>query len=512
MKHFIPRKTYWLKIAEVCMIVVIIFVGLFAYKFFNFSFFTDNNKFNFLSNFKYDLRFSKKINNKSFPMKENKPNTKSVPVLFYHGVMDKIDSSDTTNISYDNFADQMISLKENGWQTIKLEDFLLFIQEKKELPEKSFLLTFDDGRKDSYYPVDPILKALNYNAVIFVITENSMEDKKSSFYLSRKELKEMNNGGRWEIEAHTREGHNMYKIDQNGQLGHFYSNKLWLNNENRLETDEEFTERIKNDFVSAKSDIEKELGTNVLAFAYPFGDYGQESLNFENAKEILKKEVENIYPIYFYQSNNFNYSENQRMIKRIGSNEKIKKENLLEILNLKAEKTMPYFENKFENNLNWKNEWGLNKFDNNKMTVGSNDKSGGGMTILQEAKAWKNYIFQAKVNWKKGNNIIILARYNDDDNYLDCNFSSEWLRIEKVVEGKKFIKENKIDFGFSKTNLNLSIKVNGTNIECMLDNKIVGSADIETDKLFSGGIGFKTWDKEAGNSELEVLEVSVNNE
>jgi peptidoglycan/xylan/chitin deacetylase (PgdA/CDA1 family) len=39
---------------------------------------------------------------------------------------------------------------------------------EKILPKKSFLLTFDDGRKDSFYPVDPVLKKLNYNAVILI--------------------------------------------------------------------------------------------------------------------------------------------------------------------------------------------------------------------------------------------------------------------------------------------------------------------------------------------------------
>ena len=60
----------------------------------------------------------------------------------------------------------------------------------------------------------------------------------------------MNESGRWEIETHTRDGHNLYKINQNGEMGHFYSNKLWSDEKNRLETVEEFTERIKTDFIT----------------------------------------------------------------------------------------------------------------------------------------------------------------------------------------------------------------------------------------------------------------------
>ena len=132
----------------------------------------------------------------------------------------------------------MFALKKAGWQTINMEDFYAFMQGEKQVPDKSFLLTFDDGRKDSYYPVDPILDALDYNAVMFVITKFSLEEKGGNYYLSDKELKRMYLSGRWEIQSHGKDDHDFYKINANGNEGHFLSNKLWLDNENRLETEE----------------------------------------------------------------------------------------------------------------------------------------------------------------------------------------------------------------------------------------------------------------------------------
>src|SRR3990167_8963661 len=106
---------------------------------------------------------------------------KSIPVLLYHGI---IENADGSNILLEDFKNQMFALKKAGWQTVNIEDFYAFMRGEKQVPDKSFLLTFDDGRKDSYYPVDPILKALNYRATIFVITGRSLVEKNSegNFY------------------------------------------------------------------------------------------------------------------------------------------------------------------------------------------------------------------------------------------------------------------------------------------------------------------------------------------
>lgn len=517
MKQFIPQKTYYLKMVEIFLIIVIIGLGLLAYKYFNISFFNNDNSFNFTSNFKYEARFIEKSFGRKIIVKENNELAKSIPVLLYHGVMDKIDNSDKINISYDNFANQMISLKENGWQTVKLEDFILFNQGKKELPAKSFLLTFDDGRRDTYYPIDPILKKLNFSAVIFVITKYSMEDKKTNFYLSKEELKKMNESGRWEIQSHTREAHNMYKIDQSGKLGNFYSNKLWLEKENRLEANEEFTERIKKDLISAKNDVEQGLGVKVMSFAYPFGDYGQQSINFPESESIILEIVSSIYPVSFYQVQqdsgfSFNYQgQNQNFIKRIEVAESWNSNKLLKILDIAKEKTIP-FEDNFKEHNGWLKTWGKLSLKDNSMILEASSNSTGSSVFLDGTNTWINYAFQTNINWRKGSNVVLLARYSDDNNYLACNFSSERLRFEEEIDGKQSIQEKLIDFDFPKENLKLGIKVNGTNVKCMLDGKIIANYSIENNRLMKGGIGFKTWDQKAGNSEVEVNRVNVANE
>ena len=62
---------------------------------------------------------------------------KSIPVLLYHGIIDKPDGA---NILLENFKDQMFALKKAGWQTITLDDFYAFMRGEKQMPDKSFLL------------------------------------------------------------------------------------------------------------------------------------------------------------------------------------------------------------------------------------------------------------------------------------------------------------------------------------------------------------------------------------
>ncbi len=459
-----------------------------------------------LNYFKYKIE-SSEIKNISA-----KGSARSIPVLLYHGI---VTNKEGLNVSVDDFKDQMFALRREGYKTASLNDFIDFIKGEKDLPEKTFLLTFDDGRRDSYYPADPILKALGYNAVIFAIGEHISEKNNSSYYLSKQELKEMVSSRRWEIQPHTFAGHDFIDIDQNGTKGHFYSNKMWLRESERLETNEEYERRIKNDFILAKNEIKNKLEVDSASFSFPFGDYGQESLNYPESKNIIKENVRGIFSLAFYQVSEsdpypFDYfGSNSNLSKRIEVSSKWNANDLLKVLKEKGEKESDLEVNEFSENQDWISNWGSKSFVNNKLFLES-DNNTGSSVILGGTRSWKDYAFQANVNWKKGSNILLLARYNDEDNYLACNFSAKKIRIEKRVEGKNFVQEKNMDFDFPKSNLNLGVKISGTNIECMLDNKIIDSADIETDKLPNGGIGFKTWDPETGNSEIEINKVTVN--
>ena len=94
---------------------------------------------------------------------------------------------------------QMKYIKDNGYTTITLNQLYKFIAENKPIPEKSVVLTFDDGYVDNYLYAYPILKEFNLKATVFAISKTI--DKRKN-YMTSNQLKELQANG-IDIESHT---------------------------------------------------------------------------------------------------------------------------------------------------------------------------------------------------------------------------------------------------------------------------------------------------------------------
>lgn len=437
-------------------------------------------------------------------------NAKSIPILLYHGI---INQPDETNILQENFKDQMFALKKAGWQTISIEDFYDFMRGEKQVPSKSFLLTFDDGRRDSYYPADPILKVLDYKAVMFIDTKHSISLGGNNYYLSPKELKIMLKSGRWGLQSHSKNAHSFYQIDENGKQGTYLGHKLWLADKNRLENNNEFETRIREDLISSIGDIENEFNVNVIGFAFPFGDYGQHV----NNTDLVLGVSSSIFPISFYQyrlgtfTNNYPYDNKKSnfFAKRIIIDSKWNGADLIDALEKASDKELPFDDN-FSKNKGWINEWGNLQFKNDSISLGSELSSSSSFIFLDGAYLWKNFIFQSDINLVRGESFSLFSRYKDVNNYVSCIFSPKYIKLEQVLNGeRKILSELKGDFVFIGKNRKVGIEVYGDIVNCYLDDKIaIKGYDLDKG-LDYGGIGFKTWDPQINNSELIVKNVSV---
>lgn len=69
----------------------------------------------------------------------------------------------------EGFHEQMEYLHDNGWTTLTADEFYAWYQGELEVPEKSCLITFDDGYYEMYYAVRPVLEEYGFNGVSFVI-------------------------------------------------------------------------------------------------------------------------------------------------------------------------------------------------------------------------------------------------------------------------------------------------------------------------------------------------------
>jgi peptidoglycan/xylan/chitin deacetylase (PgdA/CDA1 family) len=91
---------------------------------------------------------------------------RSVPVLMYHHVSP---SPGLVTITPEHFADQMRGLVAAGYRTLSTDEFAAYLA-GTPVPDKSVLLTFDDGYLDNWVYAHPVLAALGLKAVMFVVT------------------------------------------------------------------------------------------------------------------------------------------------------------------------------------------------------------------------------------------------------------------------------------------------------------------------------------------------------
>ena len=111
-----------------------------------------------------------------------------VPVLMYHYVTPKIDNHEPKNksiIDLDVFEQNMKYLYENGYRTVTLAQLEQYVNGEISLPEKSFVITFDDGYQNNYTLAYPILKKYHFHASLFVIGSR-IQSKPVAFDSSKK--------------------------------------------------------------------------------------------------------------------------------------------------------------------------------------------------------------------------------------------------------------------------------------------------------------------------------------
>ena len=167
-----------------------------------------------------------------------------VPVLYYHSV--ETNSNNEVTITPEILEKQLNYINDNGYVTITIKELYDHLKNNQLIPEKSIVITFDDGYMNNYTEAFPILKKLNMKATIFCVG-NSLD---GSYYLSKNAIKEMSCYG-IDIESHT--------------VNHMHLDTLSYKNQ---------IEELK----KSKEILENITGKEVLSIAYPFGDYNEDTI------------------------------------------------------------------------------------------------------------------------------------------------------------------------------------------------------------------------------------------
>lgn len=433
-----------------------------------------------------------------------------IPVLTYHRIVTS--EEDSNNTTEQNFRDQMFTLKQAGWETITLKEYMDFMRGLSTVPEKSFLITFDDGAKDSFYPVDPIFKALGYEGVNYIIA-TAPHIKESAYYLSEAEVKRMLETGRWEIGSHSNDGHRPYQTDKDGGTGIFFADKLWLPKEARIETTEEFVQRIRTDLTVARSTLESTYGVPIETFAFPLGnETGIEgAANFLEGADRTEAEARTLYALGFLQTNNqgytYNYPHSFSFIsRRIHVDHDWNGTRLLEELERGAPKDLPFSDN-FSENKGWIAAWGDLELGRNNFTLVADENSSSASAFLDGSALWNTYSYDASLNWQEGH-VSLLADVADSRTYDSCAFGDGIVRIQHTENGETVVLAEKRNPAIAhQDNARMGIRVRGSVIECTWDYESVLESYDRATRF--GGIGIQIWSPNVGEASIQVSEILV---
>ena len=178
----------------------------------------------------------------------------------------------------------MAFLKQQQFTTLTATELALFMKNQLKIPQKSVVITFDDGFKNTYHEAYPILKKYNFTAINFLIT-SYITEKDSKFepasmqYLSVSDLQK--GCDVFDYQLHTYNLHHKNKKDQSFLVS-----------------------KPKKDVIHDLRISINNLNKTYPLFAYPYGEYNEDvihilkSLNITMAFTVEKESAQPNISLY----------------------------------------------------------------------------------------------------------------------------------------------------------------------------------------------------------------------
>lgn len=195
-----------------------------------------------------------------------------VTVLGYHEFSSS-EKATEMRIPTEKFRLQMKAIKDLGLNVITLEDFVEWKQGKKSLPDRSVLITIDDGWKSVYTEAFPVLKEFEFPFTLFLY-KNYVDGGGRA--LTSEMIREMQQNGA-SVGCHS--------------TSHPYPSTV--RKEQRKGTDE-YQKFLDIEMGESKTFLEKAFGKPIVTYAYPGGFHTPEM--FDTAQTLGYKHLFTVKP------------------------------------------------------------------------------------------------------------------------------------------------------------------------------------------------------------------------
>jgi peptidoglycan/xylan/chitin deacetylase (PgdA/CDA1 family) len=123
------------------------------------------------------------------------PFFKGLPVLVYHRISSK-KKPDYYTVSAASIREQLEYITKNGYNTIFLSEMVDYIENGKPLPKKPLIIALEDGFRDNYTDMYPLLKEFNCKANVFIVagfvqTPDNLGPRAEGEFMTLEEVKEI---------------------------------------------------------------------------------------------------------------------------------------------------------------------------------------------------------------------------------------------------------------------------------------------------------------------------------
>ena len=156
------------------------------------------------------------------------------------------------------FAAHMKALYDHGYRPCSIESYFAWIAGRASLPERSFLLTFDDGFVGVFEHARPVLLDLGWTATVFVVSARIGGDdawdeahnpaQRRHRLMGRDQIERMASEG-FSIQSHSRQHDDLTAIPR---------------------------AQLRDELAGSRGELQALLGSPVHFIAYPFGRFDAE--------------------------------------------------------------------------------------------------------------------------------------------------------------------------------------------------------------------------------------------